>query len=192
MKLVLIPSGECLIGSPESEQDANLNETPWHRVLISKPFYLGAHEVTVGQFRRFVNATGYKTDAEAGGVNANGFTSETGFSTDQQYNWRNPGFAQTDDHPVVNVTWDDAVAFCRWLSDKEGKRYRLPTEAEWEYACRAGTTTRFPNGDQEDRLREIANIADASLHERLSKSSNPSESSLPTVSWSDGIPSRHR
>ena len=69
------------------------------------------------------------------------------FEFNEKYSWRNAGFEQTDEHPVVNVSWNDAVAFCKWLSGKEDKTYRLPTEAEWEYACRAGTTTRYSSGD---------------------------------------------
>ena len=79
----------------------------------------------------------------------------------KKYSWRNVGFEQTDEHPVVNVSWNDAVAFCKWLSRKEGKAYRLPTEAEWEYACRAGTTTRYFNGDDPELLAKVGNVADA-------------------------------
>jgi len=71
-----------------------------------------------------------------------------------------PGFEQTDLHPVVNVSWNDAVAFAKWLGRKEGKTYRLPTEAEWEYACRAGTTTRYFCGDDAEALAEVGNVAD--------------------------------
>jgi formylglycine-generating enzyme required for sulfatase activity len=71
------------------------------------------------------------------------------------------GFEQTDEHPVVCVSWDDAMAFCQWLSRKEGKTYRLPTEAEWEYACRAGTTTRYYSGDDPETLAKVGNVADA-------------------------------
>ncbi|MEI8376521.1 MAG: SUMF1/EgtB/PvdO family nonheme iron enzyme, partial [Planctomycetota bacterium] len=74
---------------------------------------------------------------------------------------RNAGFEQTDEHPVVNVSWNDAVAFCEWLSKKEKKTYRLPTEAEWEYACRAGTTTRYSSGDDPETLAKVGNVADA-------------------------------
>src|SRR6185295_7760894 len=66
--------------------------------------------------------------------------------------WRDPGFLQTDNHPVVNVSWKDTQAFCAWLSVQEGKKYRLPTEAEWEYSCRAGTSTRFHSGNQDSSL----------------------------------------
>ena len=79
----------------------------------------------------------------------------------------NPGFPQTDDHPVVNVTWNDAVAFCQWLSRKEGKTYRLPTEAEWEYACRAGTDTRYSNGDDPKQLAQVANVQDDAGREKF-------------------------
>jgi formylglycine-generating enzyme required for sulfatase activity len=141
MKMVLIPPGEFLMGSPESDESAMDNEKPQHKVRITKPFEMAAHEVTVGQFKAFIDATGYRTEAETGG--------------DQQ-TWTNPGFQQTDAHPVVWVSWNDAVAFCDWLSEKEGKTYRLPTEAEWEYACRSGSTTRWYFGDNETGMEEYA------------------------------------
>ncbi|MDY0107464.1 MAG: SUMF1/EgtB/PvdO family nonheme iron enzyme, partial [Giesbergeria sp.] len=77
-----------------------------------------------------------------------------------RYSWRNPGFAQGDDHPVVNVTWNDAQALAAWLSRTEGHHYRLPTEAEWEYACRAGTRTRYPHGNDPQGLVKTANTFD--------------------------------
>ena len=77
------------------------------------------------------------------------------------------GFEQTDEHPVVNVSWNDAVACCKWLSRKEGKTYRLPTEAEWEYACRAGTTTRYYSGDDPETLAKVGNVADAMLKAKM-------------------------
>jgi formylglycine-generating enzyme required for sulfatase activity len=181
MKLTLIPSGEFKMGSGESAEDtaAFFNKTygenvltadffkdehPQHRVRITKPFYLGTYHVTRGQFRQFVKDSGYKTDAEKGV----GFKGAFGWDTDkkkfdlnEKYSWRNAGFEQTDEHPVVNVSWNDAVAFCKWLSKKEGKTYRLPTEAEWEYACRAGTTTRYYSGDDPETLAKVGNVADA-------------------------------
>jgi len=84
------------------------------------------------------------------------------FRFNEKYSWRNVGF-ETDDHPVVNVSWNDAMAFCNWLSGKEEKTYRLPTEAEWEYACRAGTTTRYYSGDDPESLAQVGNLADAAF-----------------------------
>ena len=107
---------------------------------MTRPFYMGVHEVTVGQFRAFVKATGYKTEAEKGG-GAYRSVKDGKWAIDPKANWDNPGFEQTDEHPVVCVSWNDAKAFCDWLSEKEGKKYALPTEAQWEYSCRAGTTT---------------------------------------------------
>jgi formylglycine-generating enzyme required for sulfatase activity len=133
-------------------------------VRITQPFYLSAHEVTVGQFRRFVTATGYKTDAEKDGEGGSGWNETEGKFEGRkpQYSWRNPGFSQTDEHPVVNVSWRDAVAFCEWLGRQDGGTYRLPREAEWEYACRAGSTNAFWNGDDVESLATIGNIMDAS------------------------------
>jgi formylglycine-generating enzyme required for sulfatase activity len=132
-------------------------------VRITKPFVLGTHHVTRGQFRQFVKDSGYKTDAEQvdypGCWGLDPETKSRDFKKDRS--WRNAGFPQTDEHPVVCVSWDDAVAFCKWLSAKEDKAYRLPTEAEWEYACRAGTTTRYNSGDDPETLAKAANVADA-------------------------------
>jgi formylglycine-generating enzyme required for sulfatase activity len=176
MEFVLIPAGEFLMGSPESaeslaEEFANLkaehfeDEYPPHKVTISRPFYLGSHEVTVGQFRQFVEAEGYTTEPERDGKGGSGWNEiENQFEADPKYNWRNTGFEQTDDHPVMHVTWNDAVAFCEWLTRRERREYRLPTEAEWEYACRAGSTTRWWFGNDAERLAQVANVRDATAH----------------------------
>ena len=161
IQLAVIPAGSFLMGSAENEEGRSGDESPQHRVQISREFRLGRTEVTKGQFAAFVRDTGYRTEAEKDGQGGYGFDPETGnFKQDPQYTWQNPGFPQTDDHPVVNVSWNDAQEFLKWLSRKDGRRYRLPTEAEWEYACRAGSTTRYWNGDDAEGLAEIANVAD--------------------------------
>ncbi|MEQ8766673.1 MAG: formylglycine-generating enzyme family protein [Planctomycetota bacterium] len=162
LSLAYVPPGELWMGSAGEEVRAN--ETPRHRVRISKGFYLGRHEVTVGQFRRFVEATGHVTDGERDPSGGFGFDPATGrFVQRPELNWRQPGFAQNGDHPVVQVSWQDAEAFCRWLSEREGAHYRLPTEAEWEYACRGGTGLTYASGAGEDSLAGGANVADRSL-----------------------------
>jgi formylglycine-generating enzyme required for sulfatase activity len=167
LDLVLIPAGKFVMGVPEHTDGAlpsQPSELPVHRVQITRPFCMGVHEVTVAQFRAFVEATGYRTTAETSGKGGSHlFTTNTDTETRPDLNWRNPGFTQTDDHPVVQVSWHDAVAFCEWLTKTEGKRYRLPTEAEWEYACRAGTSTRWYFGDYANHLTRFANVADEEL-----------------------------
>jgi formylglycine-generating enzyme len=160
--LRLIPPGEFLMGSPDSEQDRDADETPQRPVLIAQPFYIGQYEVTVGQFRQFVQATGYRTDAEKDGRGSVGWNSGRREleGPRPEYTWQHPGFEQSDGHPAVNLSWNDAAAFCEWLSDKESRVYRLPTEAQWEYACRAGTTTRWYHGNSADGLAGISNVAD--------------------------------
>jgi WD40 repeat protein/serine/threonine protein kinase len=159
MKLVQIPAGDFLMGTADAELQELVKtapdeatrrhlpaEAPQHKVRITRPFYLGIHEVTVGQFRAFVKETDYKTEAETDGQGAWRFVDGNRWAPDPATNWQNPGFEQADDHPVVCVSIKDIKEFCAWLSKKEGKRYRLPTEAEWEYACRAGSTTPFNVG----------------------------------------------
>ena len=139
MKLTLIPPGTFLMGLSEEDRNAFAGAKPPRRVWIDAPFYLGTCEVTRDQFRRFVEVTGYITDAEKDGEGGWGYNPRTRTpEQDPRYTWRDPGFAQDGEHPVVNVSWNDAVAFAAWLSRAEGRNYRLPTEAEWEYACRAG------------------------------------------------------
>ncbi len=193
MELVLIPAGTFQMGSGESAEEtavyfnktyrevfpadgmggleANFfeNEHPQHEVRITKPFFLGIYPVTRGQFRQFVAATAHKTDTEKGEKRwAWGWDPDKKeFSFDEKYSWRNTGFEQTDEHPVVNVSWNDAVAFCQWLSNKEGTTFRLPTEAEWEYACRAGTTTRYPSGDDPQTLGQVGDLADATVKSKI-------------------------
>jgi formylglycine-generating enzyme required for sulfatase activity len=121
--------------------------------------------VTVGQFRQFTRETGYKTEAEEDGQGSWGITPTGKFERDAKYNWTRPGFEQTDNHPVVDVSWHDAKAFCQWLSEKEKKTYRLPTEAEWEYACRAGTRTAYYFGDDPEDLLRAGNVADRAARE---------------------------
>lgn len=183
MKLVLIPAGEFMMGSSESTEESMKayeayktweltaewfkSEHPQHQVRITKAYYLGTYEVTRGQFRQFVEATGYKTMAEKDVEGGRGLDEKGEGIQKPEYSWRNPGFPQTDEHPVVNVSWNDAAAFCEWLSRKEGKTYRLPTEAEWEYACRAGTATRYQNGDDPEALPKVGNVRDAAAKEKF-------------------------
>ncbi len=162
MKLVPLPAGKFLMGSPDDEADREDDEG-LHEVEITRPFHAGACEVTIGQFRRFIEATGHKTDAErSGGGCGYDAARANPFGYDPAYGWRDAGWPVTDEHPVANVSWNDAVAFCKWLSEKEGKAYGLPTEAEWEYACRAGTRTRFWIGDDLEGLVGAGNVPDAS------------------------------
>jgi len=124
MKLVLIPAGTFIMGSLKTERDNRdvFNDEVQHEVTISKPFYMGSTNVTVAQYAQFVKDTGQPH--------------------------KEPNIKQTGDHPVVQVSWDDAQAFCQWLSKKTGKTVGLPTEAQWEYACRAGSQPRFSFGDR--------------------------------------------
>jgi formylglycine-generating enzyme required for sulfatase activity len=163
MILVLVSEGEFLMGSPDTDLGAKAIEKPRHRVRITRPFYLGVHEVTVGQFRAFVEATGYRTEAESSGEGGSVYDRvHKRFEQIPDHNWRNPGLplAQGDDEPVVQVSWNDGMAFCRWLSEHDHRSYRLPTEAEWEYACRAGSTTRWCMGDDPEQLDQFSWIRD--------------------------------
>lgn len=135
--MVLVETGRFEMGSPEHERRIAMaagsqknwiaRETPQHWVGIERPFAMGRYPVTVGEWRAFVQASGWEQHGEV--------------------NWESPGFPQTDMHPVVGVTWFDALQYVAWLGEATDKRYRLPSEAEWEYACRAGSKTAFNVGD---------------------------------------------
>ncbi len=180
-RMILIPPGEFLMGSSDEQiklaskiaeetQEPSLKgriaeERPQHSVRITKPFRLGTHEVTIGQFAKFVEQTKYKTQAEEFGGNSEAGKPQEVKPDNLKVTWRTPGHAVTNDSPATQVNWNDAVAFCNWLSVQEkldtcyqrsgdtwtllanANGYRLPTEAEWEYSCRAGTTTQFWFGD---------------------------------------------
>jgi formylglycine-generating enzyme required for sulfatase activity len=131
MKFVLIPAGEFLRGAPDSDSDAHANEKPQHLVRITEPFYLGVCEVTQADYQKVT------------GSNPSVFKDPHGFL------------------PVDSVSWDESQGFCTELSGlarelTAGRRYRLPTQAEWEYACRAGSTTEYSFGDSEALLGKYA------------------------------------
>lgn len=191
MKFRLIPPGEFLMGTTQEQVESQLKnvadakmqeillsqfrtELPQHRVTISQPMLLGATEVTVGQFRRFVESARYVTETEKLG-GGHRLSAHLDGPIDQMLNWKAPGYLEADDTPVTQVTWNDCVAFCNWLSELEKLKscyrqdvkdgwvllpdqggYRLPSEAQWENACRAGTTTRYFFGDDALQLAEHA------------------------------------
>ncbi|MEI2806929.1 MAG: SUMF1/EgtB/PvdO family nonheme iron enzyme [Albidovulum sp.] len=164
--MVRIAGGRFPMGSPESETGRKSDETP-HGVTV-KDFEMGRHEVTVGEFRRFADASGYRTDAERNAGGREGCYiayregSEWKYGYRAGYSWKNPGFKQGDDHPVACVSWNDAMAYIEWLSKATGQRYGLPTEAEWEYAARAGTASARYWGEDPDQACRYANVYDQS------------------------------
>ena len=152
-----------MMGSPPGTGDDG--ERPQHKVSIARAFALGRYALTVAEFARFVAATGYKTEAERNpkeGLRVwDGGKNEWVWSKGKS--WRDPGFVQGENHPVVGVSWNDALACTKWLtkrlSEKMDKDYRLPSEAEWEYAARAGTSTRYPWGEKPGT--NLANFRDS-------------------------------
>ena len=134
------PSGTFLMGSPENEEGRRDDETQ-HRVTLLKGFWMLETPVTVGMFRSFTKDFGCQSRGNTPCDSPDGSEAQ-----ESKYLWQNPGFSQNDTHPAVCVSWNDAVAFCRWFRNKTGLKTSLPTEAQWEYACRAGTTTPFSFG----------------------------------------------
>lgn len=124
-KLMLINPGAFMMGSPESDTDADSDEKPQHRVTLTRPYYLGETELTQEQWKKVMGTEPWK-----GKISVH----------------------EGDNYPATYVSWEDAVAYCQRLSELERRNYRLPTEAEWEYACRAGTSTRFSFGDDANQF----------------------------------------
>jgi formylglycine-generating enzyme required for sulfatase activity len=159
MLLAYIPAGKFGMGSPRDEPHREAQEKR-HEVQLTREFYVSVHEVTVGQFREFIRDSGHATEAEKDGKGGWGVNESGSLELNGKFTWETPGFQQSDNHPVVIVSWNDAKAFCRWLSIKEKKRYRLPTEAEWEYACRSGTRSAYANGNDPQRLMLVGNAGE--------------------------------
>ncbi len=163
MEFVRVSAGCFMMGSPKGEQGRGEDEGAVREVCVDG-FWMGVKEVSRGEFAQFVAATGYKTDAERQGfswVYTGEWSSRAGF------HWADTGFEQSDTHPVVHVSWNDARAMARWLSEKSDGNYRLPTEAEWEYACRAGSAASRFWGDDPDMGCDYANAADLTAQERF-------------------------
>ena len=134
MTFVYIAPGDFMMGSPPTEEGHRDNEL-LHKVKLTKGYWIGETEVTRAEFGAFVVETGYVTLAERLARERYTLT------------WHSPSIVNGPDHPAAYLTWEDSKAFCAWISDKEGRICRLPTEAEWEYACRAGTTTPYHTGE---------------------------------------------
>ncbi|MDP6359613.1 MAG: SUMF1/EgtB/PvdO family nonheme iron enzyme, partial [Planctomycetota bacterium] len=171
MHFAFVPPGTFRMGSPKDEKNRGTAEIQ-HKVAVSWPYYLGKYEVTVGEFSHFVKQTGYKTEAERGGASPAFVGGE--WSEKEDANWKHPYFKQTRSHPVVLLSWNDAQELIRWLnktlaSDAAVKRpvFKMPTEAEWEYACRAGTATSFYWGEGEGRAGQYANTGDKTLGQKF-------------------------
>lgn len=160
LKFRLIPPGTFTMGTTVSDANAMIREltaagagefekftagsaTPPHEVEISQPFYLATHEVTLEQFKAFVEMTGYESTLEGG--------------DSPRFTWKQMDIGpESNAQPVVGISWEDAKAFCRWLSERNQMTYDLPTEAQWEFACRAGTNARWFFGDDTIRLEDYA------------------------------------
>ncbi|MBU0499298.1 MAG: SUMF1/EgtB/PvdO family nonheme iron enzyme [Gammaproteobacteria bacterium] len=167
MAFVPIKGGCFPMGSPESEQGRDDDEQR-HPVCV-EDFAMGKYEVRVGEFRKFVEAAQYKTDAErsAGGAKGcAGITRRGKLGFVKGLSWRNPGYEQSNEYPVTCVSWNDAMAFAEWLSRETGENYRLPSEAEWEYALRGGSETARWWGDAPEHACLYGNVADQTAKAR--------------------------
>ncbi len=151
-KMRVIASGSFEMGSPDSETGRSEDEGPPQKVTVSA-FALSKTEITRGQFATFAKSAKYKSGDTC-------WTLEDGNFEERPGNWSSPGFSQDDHHPVTCISWNDAKAYAKWLSRKTGKKYRLPSEAEWEYAAHGNTNTVRYWGDNPDEACKYANVAD--------------------------------
>ena len=159
--LVVIPAGHAKLGSSAEERERTGiiplfgdREGPPYEVTFTAPFAIGRTEVTRGQYRAFAEATHRPLGPTCGIHDA----AADGWGPRQGYDWTYPGYAQDDSHPAVCISYNDAVAYTKWLSVRTDKAYRLPSDAEWEYAARGGTTTAWYWGDAPEAGCAIANI----------------------------------
>jgi len=135
-EMVWLPSGKYRMGSVKYDEDTEDDEFPIHIVDIPRVFAMARYETTVAEFRQFIEDTNHQVDSiEHGGCHAY----KGWWHPHKDASWEDPNYPQNDNYPVVCVSWNDAIAYVQWLSRKTGKKYRLPTEAEWEFAVRAGS-----------------------------------------------------
>ncbi len=188
-EMVLIPPGEFLMGTAQTPDEMMqlfakfepkiewfADEQPQHRVQITRPFLLGKSAVTVGAFRNFVTATGYVTEPEQDGAGGWGYDPDADgnkfVGRQSRFHWRNTGWEQSEMHPVVNITWNDTAAFLDYVNQhttspiSNAGMWRLETEAEWEYSCRAGTGAYYFNGNDPEKLVQIGNCIDGTWHDK--------------------------
>lgn len=142
-EMVVLPAGTFRMGSLDNEPGRAADEGPAREVTIGQPFAVARHEVTRGEYKAFLNATGHPIGGDCITDRRKPFD----WQPDAATNLTDPGFRQTDRHPVVCVSWHDAEAYVAWLNERSGGGYRLPTEAEWEYAARAASSTAYFWGD---------------------------------------------
>jgi formylglycine-generating enzyme required for sulfatase activity len=156
--MVVVPTGSFTMGSPGDEKGRFRDEAPVHNVRIEKPFAVGKFDLTRGEYASFEREARHVTGSGCRSWNGSGYQENRGTS------WRDPGYTQADNHPVVCISWDDAKAYVEWLAEKTGRQYRLLTEAEWEYAARAqtkpGQYPRFFFGNDESSLCTYGKGAD--------------------------------
>ncbi len=160
IRMVVVDAGNFQMGSPDNEPGRADREGPQSSISIGQPFAVSTTEITVGQFAAFVEATGYVTDAEKAG-SADVFNKRNGkMDQEPDVNWRHDFLGEDADPglPVIRVSWNDVNAFVEWLSKETGQAYRLPSEAEFEYAMRAGSTSRYWWGDASPPAR-LENLA---------------------------------
>lgn len=153
-EMVVIGSGSFSMGSPDDEPGREMTEGIRRQVRIPVEIAMGETNITVDEFSSFVASTGYTASQSCSSWDGKNWSDSSALS------WRHPSFPQTGAHPVVCVSWNDAVAFVGWLERRTAKAYRLPSEAEWEYAARAGSAKRYAFGDDEKALCRFGNGAD--------------------------------
>ncbi len=161
-EMVVIPAGTFRMGCLSDDDACDDDEKPVHEVRIPQPVALSKHEVTRGDFARFVEATGHSSGNACRTYEGGKWEERSG------RNWRSPALEQSDAHPVVCVNWHDAKAYVAWLSRETGHAYRLPSESEWEYAARAGSQTKYHFGNLQAQLCRWGNGSDLTAKDRYS------------------------
>jgi formylglycine-generating enzyme required for sulfatase activity len=174
-RMVVVPAGRFVLGSSLDEPERDADESPPRAIEFAAPFAVSAREITRGEYAAFVRRTSH---ASAGACS---IWAGTGWQRTEGKTWRDPGFVQDDSHPVVCINWHDATAYVAWLAHETGRPYRLPSEAEWEYAARGGTRTPYFFGSDPDALCAYDNG-----HDFTSKEAHPGMA-WPPVACRDGF-----